>query len=72
VREVKIASLVTEDGQWLPVQKRTAALIVQVYQYQDEIEAFDQGTMEILVDVKGGAVRSRFNRYRVGETDRIE
>jgi len=35
----KIASLVTEDGMYLLVKKRTAAVIAEIYALQEKIEA---------------------------------
>jgi hypothetical protein len=57
VREVKISSLVTEDGQWLPVQMRTAAIIAKVYRLQEKIEKTQQGELEIVVYFKNSSIR---------------
>jgi len=66
----KIASLVTEDGIWLPVKKRTAAVIAEVYALQEKIESCKQGSIEIIIDFKDGTVKPTVRE--VGEPRRIE
>ena len=66
----KIASLVTEDGIWLPVKKRTAAVIAEVYALQEKIESANKGSIEIIIDFKDGTVKPTVRE--VGEPRRIE
>jgi hypothetical protein len=66
----KIASLVTEDGQWLPVQKRTAALIAEIYKRQDKIESYSSGQVEIIIDFKNSSVRTSVRE--IAEPKKIE
>ncbi len=66
----RIASLITEDGIWLPVKKRTAAVIREVYVLQDKIESCKKGSIEIIIDFKDGTVKPTVRE--VGEPRRIE
>ncbi len=53
----KIASLVTEDGHWLPVKRRTAAVMAEVYAFQDRIEASQQGEVEITIYFRNSTIK---------------
>jgi hypothetical protein len=66
----RIASLVTEDGHRLPVEKRTAAVIGEVYQLQDRIESCRAAQIELIIDLKNGSVRRSVRE--IEEPRRIE
>ena len=66
----KIASLVTEDGHWLPVKKRTGAVIAEVYALQEKIEAGQQGEVEIKVYFRNSTIKVSVRD--VGQPRKIE
>lgn len=53
----RITDLLTEEGLRLEVQKRTAAVIAEVYELQDRIESCQAAQVEIIIDLKNGSVR---------------
>lgn len=65
----KIASLVTEEGHWLPVKKRTGAVIAEIHALQDRIESCQSGQLEIMLDFKNHTVRAALREY--GERKKI-
>lgn len=67
---MRIISLVRRDGVRLTVDKRTAAVILQVYELQERIEACQKGSIEITINFKNRSVSATVRE--IGETSKLE
>jgi hypothetical protein len=66
----KIANLVTESGIALRIEKRTAAVMAEVFNRQQQIETCQAGQIEIIIDFKNSSVRVSVRE--IAEARRIE
>jgi hypothetical protein len=66
----KIANLVTESGVVLRIEKRTAAVMAEVFNRQQQIETCQAGQIEIIIDFKNSSVRVSVRE--IAEARRIE
>ena len=67
---LRITDLLLEDGSRLRLEKRTAAVIMEVWRLQSRIEACKAGQIEIIIDLKNGSVRRSLRE--IEEPRRIE
>ena len=52
----RATDLLTDDGQRLPLGKRTGAVMMEVYALRERIDRTQKGQIEIVIDFKNGYV----------------
>ncbi len=52
----RATDLLTEDGKRLPLDKRTGAVVMEIYALRERIEVGRKGQIEITIDFKDGFI----------------